>query len=548
MALPAVTARFTETPPQKDARLRCPKCGEPVVRQGQYRGVPRYRHAGMHSTRRRARGLCDWNGTNPVGIESDQAAGLPRAEIERLHSKIARASGVQRYVITAAQNATPIHKRFFASLLTYCRIRKAQLVVIPYRYKNPTSFWSKEAETEDWWAPSLARYLLDRRIDLNTHLTLLADIKTQPTASSPLAGFETLAGAKSAIIGHPKLELTTVATPQQKLPKILTTTGAVTRPNYIPSKAGKKGEFHHTFGACVVEIDGGTFHLRQINALADGSFCDLDREYRCTRTRQAKAEALVMGDSHIKFIDPAVAKATFDGRASIVGRLKPKTLVWNDVLDFYTRNHHHRGRVFINYVKHHNGHDNVEQEIDETCAFVDRVTPPDAHNVFVFSNHPDALRVWVEESDPRQDPENCVFWARTFEAMCDGSRWTDTGARTIDPFAFWALRKLKTAQQAKFLAPDESHLIKGVEVGYHGHRGPDGARGTRGAFGKVGVKTVIGHSHSPGIKDGVYQVGTSSRLGLEYVQGPSSWLHTHCVIYRNGKRSLINIVEGKWRA
>ncbi len=28
----------------------------------------------------------------------------------------------------------------------------------------------------------------------------------------------------------------------------------------------------------------------------------------------------------------------------------------------------------------------------------------------------------------------------------------------------------------------------------------------------------------------------------------SGWLHTHCAIYRNGKRSLITIVDGDWRA
>jgi hypothetical protein len=89
--------------------------------------------------------------------------------------------------------------------------------------------------------------------------------------------------------------------------------------------------------------------------------------------------------------------------------------------------------------------------------------------------------------------------------------------------------------------------IEGIEIGYHGDRGPNGARGSRNAFSKIGVKTVIGHSHSPGIRDGAYQTGTSSRLKLEYNSGPS-WLHTHCVIYPNGKRSLINIIDGKWRA
>ena len=29
---------------------------------------------------------------------------------------------------------------------------------------------------------------------------------------------------------------------------------------------------------------------------------------------------------------------------------------------------------------------------------------------------------------------------------------------------------------------------------------------------------------------------------------PSSWLHTDALIYRNGKRTLLNIIEGNWRA
>jgi hypothetical protein len=73
------------------------------------------------------------------------------------------------------------------------------------------------------WAPDLAPYIMDRRVDLWRNLTLLADIRTQPTATRPLEGFETLTGPRSAIIGHPKLELVTVATPESRMATILTT-------------------------------------------------------------------------------------------------------------------------------------------------------------------------------------------------------------------------------------------------------------------------------------------------------------------------------------
>lgn len=530
------------------AKLLCPKCGEPVGRSGSNKDTGRQRYS--HSWRGRAgsvRGRCTWHGTNPVGLDEDMAEGVDKTVSRQLAARL-RAAGAKRVVVTAAQNATPVNAAFLASLLGYCKYRKAMLVVIPYRYKNPTSMWTAKAEHDDWWAVELQPYLMDRRVELNPNLMILGDIKTQPTASAPLQGFETISAAKSAIIGHPKLELTTVPTPQSKMAKILTTTGAVTEKNYIPAKAGKKAEHHHTFGAAVVELDGKRFHLRQLNAARDGSFCDLDQEYSGAKVRKVSVEALVMGDSHVEFIDPGVVKATFGGTSSIVGALKPKVLVWNDVFDAYARSHWHRNDPFIGYVKHHTGNGNVERDLDTVFAFVDRVTPKGVTNVFVPSNHPDALARWVKETDPRTDPENCVFWAETFKAVCLGSTWGDTGAQSLDPFVYWAKKKLKTVAQAIFPSRNDSYMIKDIEIAYHGDIGPNGARGSRAAFTKIGVKTVIGHSHSPGIKDGVYQVGTSSRLNLEYAKGPSSWLHAHCLIYESGKRSLLVIVGDSWRA
>jgi hypothetical protein len=519
----------------------CPKCGEPVVHRGNNRGTQRWGHSG-HSRRH----TCKWQGTRPVGLEKAQAEGINRALVRRLHRHMRKA---KRFVITAAQNATPVNAAFFASLLTYCKATRAELVVIPYRYKNPTSMWTDKAKDDDWWAAELVPYLYDVRRNLDKHLVLLADVKTQPTAVSPLQGFETLTGSKSAIIGHPKLELTTIATPHARLPKILTTTGAVTEKNYISAKAGKKAEHHHTFGACVVELEGGRFHMRQINAVRDGSFIDLELEYSGDKVSVPTGDyGLVPGDLHIRFIDPNVVAATW-GEGGIVPALKPKFQVWNDVFDCNATNHHDRDKVFVKAAKYKAGMHNLERELDETFAFVDAHTRPGQVNVFVPSNHPNEhLERWMNETDPRKDPENCVFWARTFEVMYQSAKMGEGGATYLDPFNYWAERKLKSAKQAKLLKSDEGFQINGIEVGFHGHQGANGARGSRAQYAKIGVKTVIGHSHSPGIKDGAYQTGTSSVLRLAYNHGPSSWLHTHCVIYPNGKRTLINIIDGRWRA
>ena len=99
-----------------------------------------------------------------------------------------------------------------------------------------------------------------------------------------------------------------------------------------------------------------------------------------------------------------------------------------------------------------------------------------------------------------------------------------------------------------FLEEDDSFIVHGIEQGLHGHRGPNGARGNAKGFRSIGRKVNIGHSHSAGIIDGVYVAGVSGLLDMDYNKGPSSWSHSHILTYTNGKRTIITMKNGKWRA
>lgn len=452
-----------------------------------------------------------------------------------------------RYVITCAQNATPVFEGFLKALKVYCKENGAELIIVPIRYRNPTSIWSSKDKGYDWWSKATDPDRYEGRFNLNDRLTILGDIKTQPTAVSPLTGFDTITGGNSGIIAHPKLELKTIATPHNKFPKVMTTTGAVTKQNYTDSKAGKKGDFHHTFGACVVEIDGDTFHLRQINAMRDGSFFDLNKRYSAQGVKKvARIEALIMGDTHVDFVDEEVVEATF-GKGGIAPLLKPKQLIWHDLLDFYSKSHWHANDPFIGIAKRDAEKDRVIEEIKRAIDFVDSHTPKQTMNVLVPSNHVDALTRWVKSANWKEDPTNAVTYLRTALHMAENTTMTPNGSFTPDPFHYWYKEFSKKLKQTKLYDRDDSHMIKDIEVLMHGDMGPNGARGNITGLSKIGVKSVIGHSHSPGIRDGCYQTGTSTRLKLEYNQGPSSWLNTHCLIYPNGKRSLVSIINGQWR-
>lgn len=540
-------------PSKKLKPIICPKCFKPMHKNG-VAGKNRLSPAQQYIHNKTDRKTCNYQSTVPIGVKARERVGIPERTSKALKKEVhARPSAeVVTYVITSAQNATPVFEAGWKTLLNYVKVNGAKLLVIPYRYKNPTSIWSAAAKSDDWWSTDVLPYIIGERTFINKHLILLGDIMTQPTADRPLAGFETITAGQSGIIGHPKLELMTVATPQQKLPKLLTTTGSITKKNYISSRAGKKGEHHHTFGACVVEVCGDRFYLRQINMKSDGSFCDLLSEYRGDEVKKYdRVPALVMGDTHVEVVDPDVVAATFTGADSMVKQLRPEVLVWHDLHDGTAKNHHERGRAFHDYVKHRAGKDNVREEIERTFAFVDAHTPADTKNVIVPSNHHDFVKEWVENTDPRRDPENVEFWTETFLAVIrsEATTFTPSGVAVQDPFAYWGSKLLASAARTTFLRRDQALQIKGIEVGYHGDKGPGGARGTRANFRNIGVKSIIGHAHSPGIMDGAYQVGTSSRLDLTYAAGsPSGWLHTHCIVLPNGKRQLLNIIEGRWRA
>lgn len=455
--------------------------------------------------------------------------------------------GYERYVVTCAQNATEVFRPFYNSLRRYCEANNALLVVIPFRYRNPTG-WSPEQEHDDWWAPDLIDDLYQGEFWLAERMVIRADVPITPTKVSPLSGFDTLTGGASAIFGHPKLELKCIATPQNKLPKIIQTTGAITKRNYIPSVAGKKGEFHHTYGATVVEVDGDVFHTRQINAMNDGSFYDIAGgkvlRYTASKITDGKRiEALVMGDTHVDYIDPDVYTATFE-KDGIIDVLKPKNLIWHDVLDFYSRSHHHN--CMTNIAKGKNGSDDVGAEIKRAVDFIIKHTPKNAKSVVVPSNHDEHLERWVKEADWKKDPVNAETYLETALHMVRSAQMRDNGASWADPFHYW-FDKLYPTHKIILLNRDDAFTIKGIELSMHGDKGPNGARGSLMNLSKIGVKSIIGHSHSPGIREGSYQTGTSSYLRLEYNSGPSSWMHTHCAVYPNGKRSLISIINGTWR-
>lgn len=446
------------------------------------------------------------------------------------------------FVITWAQNATPVFNPFLKSIKTYLKKNDAQLIVIPGRYRNATSVWTKQQEDDEYWHESITPYLCGNETELAKNLTVLADMNIQPTAVNPLSGSaKTQSGGLSCIIGHPQIAQETVATPQNSLAKIVMTTGSITKPNYSKTRAGKQGEFNHTMGAVVVELDGDRFHVRHVIADGHGKFYDFDKLYNGDKvTSEHRAAGFVSGDLHAKFLDKGVKEAWWTGKDSLTKLIKPKSQVFHDVFDGYFGSHHHNYDPFITARKHFNGDNDGATEIEQSISELKDCLVCEK-NYITKSNHDEHFDRWLKETDWRKDPQNAELYLET------SLEWIRSlkNNKSFDPIEFWISKK---TNKATFLKRSDVVKILDHVVSFHGDKGVNGSRGSRKSMNAIGSKSIIGHSHSPGIEKGCIQVGLSAIYGLEYAKGsPSSWMHTSAIIYPNGKATLINCIAGKFR-
>lgn len=523
----------------------CPRCGlKPMTRDGK---TPAGKQRWVCKRIVEGDRILCYKTTNRDVPDRDKRSSA-KGEGKRL--RFNRKLTAQTFVITAAQNATPVHEGFFAALQLYCKLNNAELIVVPLRYKNPTSRWTASQENAEVWAAEVQPWLFNQRRKLNENLTLIGDVKIQPTATRPLTGLEGLTHGESSIFGHTKLEFKTVATPQNALPKLMTTTGAVTVPNYTDSKAGKKGEFHHILGAVIVEIESRkVFHMRHVQARGDGAFIDLKHAYDPLKgCYPTQTQAIVFGDAHYRFADPATVEGTF-GPGGLVETLDPKALVFHDLLDAYAISPHHCTNPFIKLAKHRSGLNNAQVEVEETVKWLIEKCG-DRQGYVVPSNHDDMLSRWIMREDWREDQENADFYLETALHMVRSAKMGESGAEYLDPFAYWVARLTAAAGVPNIWAMrrGESLVLGGIECGMHGDRGPHGARGSVRNLSRLGVRVISGHGHSPAIEEGHTRVGTMSRLNLEYNEGPSAWLNSHASIDQFGKPHLHHLINGRFTA
>lgn len=467
------------------------------------------------------------------------------------HKNIKKYDGGKKTVLfTSAQNNTFVFLPFYESLMSLKAHYDADLFVGTFSY-NKGGFQNLEKGSAEFFDPKIQDYICDQPIQFADDLIWCGELNILPTAKRPFSGLESYTQSRSGIIPHAKLQLKSLTRHKTVDPRFLYTTGAITKRNYIQKKEGQSASFHHVFSALLVEFDEeGNWFARQIVSDDNGVIHDLDLKFDGDQVYENQVvEAINWGDIHIEKMHKPAVMASFFAKDSMLNVLRPRYQFIHDVIDFEARNHHNIRDPYFLYQMHINQRERVEDNVELVATFLEKIERDYCQSVVVESNHDLAFKKWLRESDYKNDPVNALYYLKNqlaiYQAIHDGKKEFSVFEHAVKQF--------KPGLETKFLREDESFMIceqtgNGIQCGDHGHLGNNGGRPSDSSYTVRGSKYNVGHTHRATIVDGYASAGVLATLDMGYNKGGVANSHSNLVTYPNGKRAIVTIKNGRWRA
>lgn len=454
--------------------------------------------------------------------------------VDSEHFKLAKLAQVDKgkkyYLISSAQNNTPPNIDFLKNMEAYCEFLGGQIIIVPHRYKNPTSVFSKDDKENEFWHPSVVKYLNANRICLNSNLIVLGDIKIQPTNCNPLNGIQGISANKSCILAHPTLHFKTMHVLEGYDKKFMMTTGSVTKENYTDTLLGKKGEFNHAYSFVLVEIvDDKKFHCRVVTANSSGSFIDLF--YKVSNQNIDKIDncgAIIFGDIHVGDHNEKVVNSAIE----LCKNIKPNNIILHDLFNGKSINHHELDNPFIQYELEKNNKNSLKKEIEEMLNWLEQL---EEFNVSVVkSNHDDFVSKWLlQDWRKMKTCKNSQEYMKYASILLEGKAENGIISYIIN----------NKFPKIKCLGTNDSLIVNSWELAQHSNVGKSGTRGSFESYSSLSIKSVIGHGHTATRKMGTIMVGTFTNLRVGYNNGPSNWINSMVIIHNDKKAQLIIMDE-----
>jgi len=433
----------------------------------------------------------------------------------------------EKYIITSAQYGASVNYNFLDSLETMSKEYNAEIIILPMK--------GRSIEDTELHVDLQCYKVINNNFKLNDKIRI-SEYEINPQMIIPVTGLARLTQSDvSTIFASPKQMMKVVPNSNEKLPKVLMTTGAVTNAYYRDNRIGRIAALDHRYGALIVETDGRSgYHYRQLQSLKNGTMVDLGRKYRGKdKPVFTRPEAMVLGDIHVGDTNKSVMKETYE----MFSKYKPKRVFLHDLFNGVSVNHHNDGKVAT--LAKNNKNLNLLSEmrvVSNALEDIVRHLPNDTEVVVVRSNHDEWVEKYIESGNFLKEPQNTKFGAELLLELINGHNLLEYG-----------IKQFYNNDRVKFLSADEDYKVLGWQLGNHGHYGANGGRGSIRSIEFANGKSITGHSHTPQIFRNAFVVGTSTNLKLDYNKGYSGWMNTHGMLYDNGKVQLVNIIKGKHR-
>ena len=455
----------------------------------------------------------------------------------------------KRFLFTSAQNNTLPNNEVLDTMIRFCELNNAQLVIGGFSYSKKGLQLTEKGGIENY-DPRLRKYIVNEQMKVCDGLIWCGELNVLPTATYPSGQFKSYCGSDSLILPHAKSQMEPVETEPDMPAKQVFSTGAVTQLNYIQKSAGQKAEWDHIFGALYVEIDKyGDWHARDLNFESEtGIVYDLGVLYDQKRAYiiDDAVDVISLPDVHIDKLDQRQLKPYY----RMLKDLNPAIVTVNDVHDHGRRNHHNTKDIYGNFRLHVIGKECVREEVGKTVSLLKSLRKLVRKEVLVVeSNHDLALQKWLIEQDYKKDNVNAEFFLELQLANYKFIRQNPDESLQTFKKACEICNGGREIKGIKFLKSEEVYRINGVVHSRHMHDGPGGARGNIRNYSKLGEKYTCGHNHKGGRIGGVYVNGvimTPSQSG--YAKGQSAWSEAFTIQYKNGKRQQCFMKNGKYHA
>jgi hypothetical protein len=385
---------------------------------------------------------------------------------------------------------------------------------MPVKY-NKSAFSPAVEDLGENWAPELAQYMHFDGFTIEGKVVAYSGCHVLPTAKMPVnAAAELSGGERYSVIASPKMQQKELPRGEGQSRSTCYSSGSITMPNYLESRAGAVAEKEHKIAALVYD-KGELYHI----------------EYDEEMGWNYEFVAAVLGDIHTEQLDYPAFKQTLEA----MEKKGISEIILHDLLDFQSRNGHERENPL--HLARHEGV-SVLWEMSRVLRLLDSLADYDV--TVVRSNHDDMLDRWLNDLvyKPHLDTTNAKFyhWCqfRRYQAVEEGEN------PEMLPLVLEYHPDLYMPDNVQFLTLSSSKQLWGVEVANHGHKGVNGASS---GLQKLNRPMVVGHSHSAARSGNFVTVGTLALLKQGYnTGGGSSWTQTNAFICKSGRIQLRDVI------